>query len=203
NRDGTKLVDRGFDTRWRIATVPTFACQQRSQAMRAFQSLGGDVVVKPLFGGEGRGIMRLIDPQQAWTVFGSLQQSAAAIILQPFLAPGGIERRVLIIDDVPLVFQRTNDREFRTNRPAGGETRQIDAGTAESQQLIAVSKRVQQAMGLRYAAIDFLPSASSTSQTSQWLFSEINAVPGWRSAQIACAEDIALRLLRHLKRDQH
>ncbi len=39
----------------------TIVCQSVDDAMAAFARLGGDVVLKPLFGSEGRGIARLTD----------------------------------------------------------------------------------------------------------------------------------------------
>lgn len=47
-----------------IATPPTIACQSRARAMEAFERVGGDVVIKPLFGGDGRGMIRLA--MQIW-----------------------------------------------------------------------------------------------------------------------------------------
>ena len=39
----------------------TGVCQTVEDALAGFDALGGDVVLKPLFGGEGRGIARLAD----------------------------------------------------------------------------------------------------------------------------------------------
>src|SRR5690606_4148974 len=39
----------------------TVTCQTVDDAMQAFEELGGDVVIKPLFGAEGRGIARVND----------------------------------------------------------------------------------------------------------------------------------------------
>ena len=44
-----------------IEVPKTFVCQTFDEAIEAFATLGGDVVLKPLFGGEGRGITRLSD----------------------------------------------------------------------------------------------------------------------------------------------
>ncbi len=46
-------------------------------AMDAFGKLGGDVVVKPIFGGEGRGITRIDDPALALRAFKMLEQLGA------------------------------------------------------------------------------------------------------------------------------
>ncbi len=47
-----------------IPVPPTACCQSREDAMLAWEELGRDCVVKPLFGGEGRGLMRVSD--QIW-----------------------------------------------------------------------------------------------------------------------------------------
>ena len=40
----------------KVPTPSTVACQSRDMAMQAYEQLGGDVVVKPIFGGEGGGL---------------------------------------------------------------------------------------------------------------------------------------------------
>ncbi len=52
-----RLADAG------LLVPPTVTCQTCETAMAAFEELGGDVVVKPLFGSEGRGITRVSDPR--------------------------------------------------------------------------------------------------------------------------------------------
>src|SRR5262249_25713980 len=42
-----------------VPVPPTRVCQDADIAMEAFAALGGDVVVKPLFGSEGRGMVRV------------------------------------------------------------------------------------------------------------------------------------------------
>ena len=45
-----------------LPVPPTIVCQDAETALEAFEQLGGDVVVKPLFGSEGRGMVRVSDP---------------------------------------------------------------------------------------------------------------------------------------------
>ena len=51
----------------------TIVCESSDEAMVAFERLGGDVVVKPLFGAEGRGIVRADQPEVALRVFRTLE----------------------------------------------------------------------------------------------------------------------------------
>ena len=59
--------------------------------MAAFERLGGDVVLKPLFGSEGRGITRLQDEALALRAFKMLEQLGAVLYLQEFIAHEGFD----------------------------------------------------------------------------------------------------------------
>jgi ribosomal protein S6--L-glutamate ligase len=52
-----------------IPLPPTWAGERATEALEVFAALGGDVVVKPLFGSEGRGLVRISDPELAWRTF--------------------------------------------------------------------------------------------------------------------------------------
>ena len=69
-----------------LLTPRTIVCQTADDAMAAFAQLGGDVVVKPLFGSEGRGITRLNDEALALRAFKMLAQLGAVLYVQEFIA---------------------------------------------------------------------------------------------------------------------
>jgi ribosomal protein S6--L-glutamate ligase len=56
----------------------TVACQTVEDGRQAFEALGGDVVIKPLFGSEGRGITRLDDAALAERAFSLLTAGMCA-----------------------------------------------------------------------------------------------------------------------------
>ena len=62
---------------------------------RRLQQLGGDVVLKPLFGSEGRGITRLNDEDLALRAFKMLAQLGAVLYLQEFIPHEGHDIRLL------------------------------------------------------------------------------------------------------------
>jgi ribosomal protein S6--L-glutamate ligase len=57
----------------------TIVCQTADDALAAFAELGGDVVIKPLFGSEGRGIARLQDEALALRAFRMLERLGAVL----------------------------------------------------------------------------------------------------------------------------
>ena len=63
-----------------LPTPATVACQTADDAMIAFEEQGGDVVVKPLFGAEGRGIVRVADPDLAWRTFHAIEHEYRAFL---------------------------------------------------------------------------------------------------------------------------
>src|SRR5262249_25017273 len=65
-----------------LRVPPTLVCQNTDAAMEALAALGGDVVVKPLFGSEGRGMVRISDPELAWRTFRAIERVQAVIYLQ-------------------------------------------------------------------------------------------------------------------------
>ncbi len=165
----------------------TIVVQSRTEAIEAFELLGGDVVVKPIFGGEGRGVMRVRDRQLAWTVFSTLDQLQAMHYLQPFVAPGGRDLRLLVIGEEVIAVRRTAPLgEFRTNVASGGI---CEAVVPEADQ-IAMAKRIAAHMQLRIGSIDLLEQEHGPP-----LLVEVNGIPGWKGAQQCVALNLADKMI--------
>ena len=76
---------------------PTVTCQTADAALQAFLEIGGDVVVKPLFGSEGRGMLRVSDPDMAWRTFRTLERTQSMIYLQQFVRHPGWDLRLFVL----------------------------------------------------------------------------------------------------------
>ncbi|MEO1526434.1 MAG: ATP-grasp domain-containing protein, partial [Planctomycetota bacterium] len=172
-------------------TPPTRLAQSRDLAMAAFEELGQDCVVKPLFGGEGRGVMRVADKELAWYTFSSLEQLGAVIQVQKFIAPGGRDTRLLVIGDNVFGIRRQNDRSFRSNVAAGAKCTRIDL----SKELVESAKTITRRFGLHFASVDLIDNEGGPA-----LFLEVNAVPGWKGAQRVLDESIADCVVETLER---
>src|SRR5579859_2380491 len=72
-----------------LPVPPTVVCQDADSAVETFQTLGCDVVVKPLFGSEGRGMMRITDAELAWRTFRTLERTQSVLYLQKFIPHPG------------------------------------------------------------------------------------------------------------------
>ncbi len=171
-------------------TVPrTIVCQQVDQAMEAFDALDRDVVVKPLFGSEGRGILRVTDEALAWRTFNALVQFERVIYLQQFLPHPGSDLRLLVIGERVLGMRRTNPRDWRTNISRGAKAEPLEV-TSELEEM---AHRGAQAVGATLAGIDLLPA-----DDGRLYALEVNAVPGWRALAEVTRTDVAQLVLEHV-----
>jgi ribosomal protein S6--L-glutamate ligase len=175
-----------------LPTPPTIVCEDSDAALEAFAQLGGDVVVKPLFGSEGRGIMRVSDPDLALRTFRTLERIDAVVYVQQFLEHEGFDVRVLVLDGRVLGgMKRSNPNDFRTNVSRKATT----APHAVTDQEAELALRAARVVGARFAGIDLLYD-----RRGEVYVIEVNAVPGWKAFQRTTGIDVADELLSALRR---
>jgi ribosomal protein S6--L-glutamate ligase len=173
-----------------LRVPPTIVCQHADAALEAFTALGGDVVVKPLFGSEGRGMVRVSDPDLAWRTFRTLERTQSVLYLQQFIAHPGWDLRVFILGKrVIAAMRRYANGGWRTNVAQGGKGVPVQL-TAEEEQLALAAAR---AVGAPLAGVDLLPGPSG-----EWFVIEVNAVPGWRALAPVTGVDVAAELVHFL-----
>jgi ribosomal protein S6--L-glutamate ligase len=169
----------------------TIACESFELAMAAFEKLGGDVVVKPLFGSEGRGIVRVSDPDIAHRVFRTLERTGAVLYLQRFVAHPGHDVRILVLDGRLVgAMKRINPNDFRTNVSRDART-EIHQPTDKE---VEYAVRSARATGARFSGIDLL-----SDRDGRVFVIEVNAVPGWRAFQRTTGVSVAERVLESLE----
>ncbi|MEZ6071445.1 MAG: RimK family alpha-L-glutamate ligase [Pirellulales bacterium] len=168
----------------------TVVCQRADEALAAYERLGGDVVVKPLFGSEGQGMHRVTSTATAATLFGELVENGDVLYLQRFIPHAGRDFRVLTIGDDALVMARTNRHDWRTNISLGGsaEAVTLDAET------IDLARRAAAVTGATLAGVDLLPDGDGAMYVL-----EVNAAPGWRALAGTLNVDVSRRVLDHLR----
>lgn len=173
-----------------LPTPVTRVSQRADDAMAAFESFGGDAVVKPLFGAEGRGIVRVTDADLAWRTFHAIEQTGGVIYLQEFVRhPGWDVRAFVLRGRVIGAMKRTNRLDWRTNVARGGSAERFELAASECD----LAVRACEATGAVYAGVDLLPTANG-----QWTVIEVNAVPGWRALAPTCGIDVAKLVVAEL-----
>jgi ribosomal protein S6--L-glutamate ligase len=175
-----KLAEAG------LVTPRTICCQTADDAMAAFGELGGDVVLKPLFGSEGRGITRLNDEALALRAYKMLAHLGAVLYVQEFIQHEGADLRLLVIGGQVLAMRRKNPLDWRTNISRGAKA---EAFTPD-ETLIDLAHRAAAAVGAPLAGVDILPG-----RDGRMYCLEVNAVPGWKGLAKATGVDVAALVL--------
>lgn len=189
-------VDK-FLTTARLASaglpVPrTVVCEDSEQALEVFEQLGRDVVVKPLFGAEGRGILRVSDSDLALRAFRTLERLQCVLYVQEFIDHPGYDVRMLVLDGhIVGAMTRHSEHDFRTNlaRQAVG---QVHQWTPEEERLALAATDV---VGARFCGIDLLYDRQGRCHVI-----EANGVPGWRGFARTTGIDVADRVIEAIER---
>jgi len=173
-----------------LATPRTWVCQSLGDALDGFRELGGDVVVKPVFGGEGRGICRVSDESLAWRVFSTLAQLRCVIYLQEYIPHNGFDIRLLVLGDRVFAMRRVNFDDWRTNVSRGARAEPL----APDPKLIETARRAAAAIGAPFAGVDILPD-----RNGREFVLEVNGVPGWKALAATLQVDVAAALLDYIE----
>jgi RimK family alpha-L-glutamate ligase len=178
-----------------LPVPPTVVCQDADTALEAFHALGGDVVVKPLFGAEGRGLVRVSDVEMAWRTFRTLERLQTVLYLQQFVPHPGWDIRAFVLGERVLAAMRRHARgDWRTNVAQGGRAEQVRLSTEEERLALAAAR----AVGAPVAGVDLLPRPGGG-----YYVLEVNAVPGWRALAPATGTDVARAVLEYLASDDY
>jgi RimK family alpha-L-glutamate ligase len=171
-----------------LPVPPTAVCQRADDALAAFEQLGGDVVVKPLFGSEGRGMVRVSDPDLAWRTFRTLERTQAVLYLQRFVNHPGWDLRALVLGGRVIAAMRRSSRGgWRTNVAQGGRAEPARLGAADAE----LALQAAAAVGAAVAGVDLLPGPDGAYHVL-----EVNAVPGWRALAPVAGVDVAAEIVR-------
>ena len=173
-----------------LRVPPTIVCQHADAALEAFEMLGGDVVVKPLFGSEGRGMVRVSDADVAWRTFRTLERTQSVLYVQQFIRHSGWDVRAFVLGGRVLTAMRRHARGgWRTNVAQGGSGEVLRLGPEEQE----LALRAADALGAAMAGVDLLPGPRG-----EWYVLEVNAVPGWRALAPVTGIDVAAVIVAFL-----
>ena len=164
-----------------IAVPCTIATESVEEALRAFSELGGDVVVKPIFGSRGIGSTRISDPEVATRVFRALAFHHMVLYVQEFVRHGASDIRAFVVGDRVVAAMRRVAGGWKTNVSQGARPTQLklDGG------LERLAINASGVIGCKVAGVDILESEKGP------VIVELNSQPGWRGLQSVTDVDIA------------
>lgn len=166
-----------------IPTPPTVVAERAEDAMTAFREMG-DVILKPLFGSNGQGMVRLEHEDVAWRVFRALEIEGAVYYLQRTVPHGGRDIRAFVVGGRVVAAAARRAPGWRTNVARGGRVEPVELPPAWA----ALARRAADAVGAAYAGVDLLPSGPDAAEA---VVLEVNGIPGWRGLQSVTRVDLA------------
>jgi RimK family alpha-L-glutamate ligase len=177
-----------------IPVPQTAATENVSEALQAFAELGGDVVVKPLFGSRGVGATRVVDREIAETVFKAITFQHGVIYIQEFVHHGYSDIRAFVVDNRVIAAMRRVSESWKTNYSQGANPAPLELD--KSFQELAVKSA--QSVGCKIAGVDILEGPKGP------VIVDVNSQPGWKGLQLVTkvniAEEIVRFILSELKR---
>ena len=173
-----------------LPVPPTIVCQTCDAAMDAFEKLGQDVVIKPLFGSEGRGIARVNDEAMAVRAFKLLEQLGGVIYVQQFVPHDGSDMRILLVGDKLFSIRRSNAGDWRTNVSRGATVEAI----VPDDEVVHLARKAAKTLNAGIAGVDLVRQ-----KDGQIFVLEVNSSPGWKAVAKTTSSDIARTVLEYVR----
>lgn len=171
----------------------TLATESVNEALAAFNELGGDVVVKPIFGSRGQGATRVNDIDIADTIFKAITFHHGVIYMQEFVQHGFSDIRAFVVGDRVVASMRRVATGWKTNYSRGARP----APEKISKEFEDLAIKAAKAVGCKIAGVDILEGPKGP------CIVDVNSQPGWKGLQVVSdvniAEEIVSFVLEELK----
>jgi RimK family alpha-L-glutamate ligase len=172
----------------------TVATESANEAVKAFTDLGGDVVVKPLFGSRGIGATRVVDAEIALTVFKAITFHHGVIYIQEFVPHGYSDIRAFVVNNHVTAAMRRVSESWKTNYSQGARPAPIEL----NKELEELAVKAAKVVGCKIAGVDILEGPNGP------VIVDVNSQPGWKGLQMVTkvnvADEIVTFILSELKR---
>jgi tetrahydromethanopterin:alpha-L-glutamate ligase len=177
----------------RVPTPATWALESAADAARLVRREGlaqRSLVLKPLFGSQGRGLVRVGWVDGRFEPLPALHGAYGDLAyLQRFVEPQaggeGFDWRVLVVGGRAVAAMRRRNTHWVHNVAQGGRCEPQPLDDAEGRELATLSQAAARALQMDYAGIDLIPGPQGI------VVLEVNGVAAWRGLQQVTAFSIA------------
>ncbi len=182
-----------------VPTPPTWALESAAQAQQLVMresALGHTLVLKPLFGSQGKGLLRVGQVDGVHVPLPALREPYGRVAyLQRWIAPleePGHDWRVLVVGGAALAAMRRCSAHWVHNVAQGGrcEHQALDRGVGPELARLAVAAAA--ALDMEYAGVDLMPTPDGPQVI------EVNGVAAWQGLQRVTRQRIAQALVDDL-----
>lgn len=178
-------VDKGMATlllsQAGLPVPATWVCSATEYAQRVWDSeraQGHRLVVKPLFGSQGKGLLRLSAPDELPPV----EEYGGVYYLQRYIEGQQFDWRVFVINHRAVATMRRYGTSW-INNVAQGATH---VAAPREPQVESLAQAAAKLLGMDYAGVDLMRDSNGNLQIL-----ELNSIPAWRGLQEATGSNIA------------
>jgi len=170
-----------------IQAPRTIVAEKYGDAMKAFLEFK-DVVVKPLFGSLGAGMLRVNDRDLAYRLFTALEFGRNVYYIQEFIPHENEDIRAFVLGGEVIASMKRVGKSWKTNVARGAQVQAYEL----SDELKEVCVRASKVVGCEYAGIDLIEYGE------KFYVTEVNSIPGWKGLQSVAKVNIAERIVSYL-----
>ncbi len=165
-----------------VIPIPrTIATESITDALKAFEELGGDVIIKPIFGSRGIGTTRIVDSEIAATTFKAIIFHHGVIYLQEFVPHGESDIRAFVVGDQVIASMRRVSQTWKNNFSQGAQPTKIELPP----KLEKLAVKAAKAVSCKIAGVDILEGPKGP------MIVDVNSQPGWKGLQMVSQTNIA------------
>ncbi len=171
-----------------ITTPRTVVTEDFETALEICREMG-DVILKPLFGSEGKGMVRISDIESAYRVLRAWELNRYIYYIQEYIPHSQEDIRAFVIGDRVVAAMRRRGTGWKTNLSQGAqaEAAELDAG------LQTLALKAASLIGLDYAGVDMMRA-----ENGRYYVVEVNSIPGWRGLQKTTETKIAEQIVDYV-----
>ena len=170
-----------------IPTPETFVTEDFEQAME-FYHKWDDIILKPIFGSLGKGIVRINDEDTAYRVFRAWHQNNFVFYIQKYIEHGSSDIRVFVCNGEVISASERCGNSWKTNVARGAESRKIII----PDHLKQMALKAAEVLELDYTGIDIILKDGNINEP---YLIEVNSIPGWYGLQKVTDFNIADKLI--------
>jgi len=159
----------------------TVITENVEEALKGFHELGGDIVLKPIFGSRGVGSTRIFDADVAARIFSSVRFHHGILYLPEFIPHGDSDIRAFVVGNHVVAAMRRVGDSWKTNVSQGA--RPIPIRISEKLESLAI--KAARVVDCKIAGVDILETENGP------LVIEVNSQTGWRGLQSVTDVNIA------------
>jgi ribosomal protein S6--L-glutamate ligase/tetrahydromethanopterin:alpha-L-glutamate ligase len=171
-----------------VKVPETVVTEDSKKALDAFHDLGGDVVIKPIFGSRGIGVTRVTDAEVARRIFKSLSFYHYVLYIQKFIPHGNRDIRAFVVGNRVIAAMYRIAENWKTNVSQGAKTQPITPNS----EVVNIAVKATRIIGCDIAGVDIMKGEEG------YVINELNSQPGFKGLQSTTPIDIAGEIVDHV-----